>query len=104
MRWTYIAALGMALLAVVPMRAIEWTHFETAVRGYPVMRDANGHRIVKVEGELNLEIRARIVIDASGPGAGFGKDENITQGDFDVEPSFSWISTELTLTTTPSIS
>src|SRR5437762_8364308 len=45
MRWTYIAALGMALLAVVPMRAIEWTHFETAVRGYPVMRDANGHRI-----------------------------------------------------------
>jgi hypothetical protein len=45
MRRTYIAALGLALLVVVPARAIEWTHFETAVRGYPVMRDASGGRI-----------------------------------------------------------
>ena len=40
-----IAVLGMAVLTVAPMRAIEWTHYETAVRGYPVMRDASGRRI-----------------------------------------------------------
>jgi hypothetical protein len=45
MRRICIAALGMAVLTVVPMRAIEWTHYETAVRGYPVMRDASGRRI-----------------------------------------------------------
>lgn len=45
MRTTFIAALGMAVLTVVPARAIQWTHFETAVRGYPVMRDASGRRI-----------------------------------------------------------
>jgi hypothetical protein len=39
-------ALALALLAwVVPMRAIESKVFETAVRGYPVMRDASGRRI-----------------------------------------------------------
>ncbi len=45
MRRTCIAALGLAALASVPARAIEWTHFETAVRGYPVLRDAVGHQI-----------------------------------------------------------
>jgi len=45
MRRTSIAALGFALLATMSARAIEWTHFETAVRGYPVMRDVNGRRI-----------------------------------------------------------
>src|SRR5882672_10891602 len=39
-------ALAVALtLAVAPLRAIESTIFETAVRGYPVMRDAGGRRI-----------------------------------------------------------
>lgn len=42
---TIIAALGFAALANMPARAIEWTHLETAVRGYPVMRDASGRRI-----------------------------------------------------------
>ena len=45
MRRTCIAALAIATLMIVPARAIEWTHFETAVRGYPVMRDVNGRRI-----------------------------------------------------------
>ena len=40
-----IAALGIAALLIVPARAIEWTHLETAVRGYPVMRDAGGQRM-----------------------------------------------------------
>lgn len=29
----------------MPARAVEWTHYETAVRGYPVMRDASGRQI-----------------------------------------------------------
>ena len=42
---TCIAALGIAALLIVPARAIEWTQFETAVRGYPVLRDAGGRRM-----------------------------------------------------------
>jgi len=45
MRRTCIAVLGMVALSLAPARAIEWTQFETAVRGYPVMRDAGGRRI-----------------------------------------------------------
>ena len=32
-------------------------------------------------------IAAKVVIDCSGPGAGFGAGEAITQGNFDVEPA-----------------
>ena len=45
MRRMCIAALGIVVLAIAPARAIEWTHLETAVRGYPVMRDSSGRRI-----------------------------------------------------------
>jgi hypothetical protein len=39
-------AIAVALtLAVAPLRAIESKIFETAVRGFPVMRDAGGRRI-----------------------------------------------------------
>ena len=38
-------ALALMLAAVAPALAIESKIFETAVRGYPVMRDASGHRI-----------------------------------------------------------
>ncbi len=62
-------------------------HCHFRARATAVSRYENGRRTVKVEGEINLEIKARVVIDASGPGAGFGKGENITQGDFDVEPA-----------------
>lgn len=62
-------------------------HCHFRARATAVSRYANGRRIVKVEGELDQEIKARVVIDASGPGAGFGQGEKIAQGDFDVEPA-----------------
>ena len=40
-----LIAIALAVLATIPARAIEWKQFETAVRGYPVMRDASGSRI-----------------------------------------------------------
>ena len=40
-----VIALALAFWAAAPTRAIEWTQFETAVRGYPVMRDASGRRM-----------------------------------------------------------
>jgi hypothetical protein len=45
MRRTCIAALALAALTILPAHAIEWTQFESAVRGYPVMRDINGRPI-----------------------------------------------------------
>jgi geranylgeranyl reductase family protein len=62
-------------------------HCHFRARATAVSRYASGRRTVKVEGEINMEIKARVVIDASGPGAGFGQGERITQGDFDVEPA-----------------
>jgi digeranylgeranylglycerophospholipid reductase len=62
-------------------------HCNFRARATAVSRYENGRRVAKIEGETNLEIKARVVIDASGPGAGFGAGEKITQGDFDVEPS-----------------
>src|SRR5437867_13127168 len=38
-------AIALAASLAVPARAIQWTHYETAVRGYPVMRDAFGRRM-----------------------------------------------------------
>lgn len=61
-------------------------HCNFRARATSVSRYANGRRSIKVEG-IDNEIKARVVIDASGPGAGFGKGEAITQGDFDVEPA-----------------
>lgn len=40
-----LLALLLVALAAAPAGAIEWTHFETAVRGYPVLRDSTGRRI-----------------------------------------------------------
>jgi flavin-dependent dehydrogenase len=62
-------------------------HCNFRARATAVSRFEGGRRIVKVEGEDARDIKARVVIDASGPGAGFGSGEKITQGDFDVEPS-----------------
>src|SRR5438067_2394033 len=36
---------ALVAMAAAPTRAIEWKHYETAVRGYPVMRDAGGRRL-----------------------------------------------------------
>ncbi len=62
-------------------------HCNFRARTTSVSRFANGHRIVKFEGETAGEIKAKVVIDASGPGLGFGQGEKIVQGDFDVEPA-----------------
>ena len=41
-----LTVLALAFVAsATPTRAIEWTHFETAVRGYPVLRDASGRKM-----------------------------------------------------------
>jgi len=40
-----VVVIALVTFAAVPMRAIEWKQFETAVRGYPVMRDASGMRL-----------------------------------------------------------
>ncbi len=47
----------------------------------------NGLRRLQIENEHRIEIKAKVVIDASGPGAGFGKAEALVQGDYDVEPA-----------------
>jgi geranylgeranyl reductase family protein len=63
------------------------THCNFRARAVAVSRYGNGRRIVKYEGDAAGEIKARVVIDASGPGLGFGQGEAITQGNFDVEPA-----------------
>ncbi|MDB5102929.1 MAG: Geranylgeranyl reductase family [Fibrobacteres bacterium] len=62
-------------------------HCNFRARATAVSRYREGRRIVKYEGDSSGEIKARVVIDASGPGLGFGQGENITQGNFDVEPA-----------------
>lgn len=62
-------------------------HCNFRTRAVAVSRYENGRRIVKFEGDASGEIKARVVIDASGPGLGFGQGERITQGNFDVEPA-----------------
>ncbi len=48
----------------------------------------NGFRTVQYEGQNGPgTLRARVVIDCGGPGTGFAQDENIIQGNFDVEPA-----------------
>jgi geranylgeranyl reductase family protein len=62
-------------------------HCNFRARAVAVSRFAEGRRTVKYEGDVPGELKARVVIDASGPGAGFGQGEAIVQGDFDVEPA-----------------
>ncbi len=62
-------------------------HCNFRARTTAVSRYTDGWRTVKYEGTVTGELQARVVIDASGPGAGFGQGENIVQGDFDVEPA-----------------
>jgi digeranylgeranylglycerophospholipid reductase len=62
-------------------------HCNFRARTTEVSRFVNGRRVVKYAGDTSGEILAKVVIDASGPGLGFGQGENIVQGDFDVEPA-----------------
>ncbi len=63
-------------------------HCNFRVRVKHVSRLENGRRVATCETtDGSLFLSARVVIDCSGPGAGFGAGEDITQGDFDVEPA-----------------
>lgn len=62
-------------------------HCNFRARATAVSRYEGGVRTVKYEGDGSGELKAKVVIDASGPGVGFGKGERIVQGDFDVEPA-----------------
>lgn len=61
-------------------------HFRARVT--ELSRLENGRRTARYETpEGPGTLAARVVIDCSGPGAGFGAGEDITQGNFDVEPA-----------------
>lgn len=62
-------------------------HCNFRARVLAVSRYVDGRRVVKYDGDTPGELKAKVVIDASGPGAGFGQGEAIVQGDFDVEPA-----------------
>ncbi|HLP40324.1 MAG TPA: geranylgeranyl reductase family protein [Fibrobacteria bacterium] len=62
-------------------------HCNFRSRALAVSRYHDGFRIVKYEGDNPGELKAKVVIDTSGPGLGFGQGERIVQGDFDVEPA-----------------
>ena len=62
-------------------------HCNFRSRAVTVSRYVGGYRTVTYAGDISGEIKARVVLDASGPGLGFGQDEKIVQGDFDVEPA-----------------
>ncbi len=60
-------------------------NFRTRVSDVSPFKD--GYRTLKYDGHKKGSIRAKVIIDGSGPGPGFCKDENIVQGDFDLEPA-----------------
>jgi geranylgeranyl reductase family protein len=63
-------------------------HCNFRARATGISRLENGRRTVTYETAQGPgTISARVVIDCSGPGTGFGAGENITQGNFDVEPA-----------------
>jgi digeranylgeranylglycerophospholipid reductase len=66
-------------------------HCNFRVRVTSLSRLENGFRTAIYEAtatEKTTEtLRAKVVIDCSGPGTGFGVGEEITQGNFDVEPA-----------------
>lgn len=47
----------------------------------------DGWRTLRYDGETSGTLRARCVIDATGPGTGFAKGEPVAQGDHDLEPA-----------------
>lgn len=63
-------------------------HFRTRVTALSRLENGRRTATCEVAGEEGPRaITARVVIDCSGPGAGFGAGEAITQGNFDVEPA-----------------
>jgi len=65
-------------------------HCNFRVRVTALSKLENGRRTATYEvpgAEGPQTVSAKVVIDCSGPGAGFGAGEQITQGNFDVEPA-----------------
>ncbi len=62
-------------------------HCNFRTRAVSLSTYQQGYRSLQYEGDTSGTIRAKVVIDASGPGLGFGQGEDITQGNFDVEPA-----------------
>jgi digeranylgeranylglycerophospholipid reductase len=63
-------------------------HCNFRARVTELSRLENGRRTARYETpEGPGTLTARVVIDCSGPGTGFGTGEKITQGNFDVEPA-----------------
>jgi len=62
-------------------------HCNFRTRVTSVSSFSEGMRLLKFDGDSAGQISAKVVIDGSGPGLGFGKGENIVQGDFDLEPA-----------------
>ncbi len=60
-------------------------HFNTRVKSISNFRD--NHRVIRFDGVSAGEVRAKVVIDASGPGCRFAREEPIIQGNFDLEPA-----------------
>jgi digeranylgeranylglycerophospholipid reductase len=65
-------------------RTLSLSHLEN---GFRVLHYESPHATVPGAEKASGELRARVVIDCSGPGTGFGQGERITQGNFDVEPA-----------------
>lgn len=83
--WLIDRALMHKRLAEECLRRGVHCNFRTRVTGLSKLE--NGRRILHHAGEKSGEIRARVIIDCSGPGSGFGAEETIVQGNFDVEPA-----------------
>lgn len=60
-------------------------HFRARATGLSGLVD--GFRTLDLEAPEPMRLRARCVIDATGPGAGLGKSESIVRGDADLEPA-----------------
>ncbi len=63
-------------------------HCNFRTRATEVSRMENGRRTVRCETPDGIiTLQARVVLDCSGPGVGFGAGEPVIQGNFDVEPA-----------------
>jgi flavin-dependent dehydrogenase len=70
-------------LAVDVSRRGAFCHFRC--RAVQLSRQLDGIRSLRCDGEFAGTLRTRCVIDASGPGAGLGREEKLARGDIDLE-------------------
>jgi geranylgeranyl reductase family protein len=62
-------------------------HCNLHARVKNLSRYENGFRTAEFEDGFSGTVQCKVVIDASGPGRKFARDENVVQGDFDLEPA-----------------